>query len=174
VARSVYIAGLGPGGGKSTIALGLAELLSRQVAGLGVFRPLVPSAGQDSILELLGARYPVVAPYADSYGVTGAEAAALVADGKREELISRIIERYRELERRCATVLVIGSDFADGHDDHPGELPAELAFNARLATEFGSVVVALVDGLDLNADAVASATRSAYHSRRTACRCPRT
>jgi phosphate acetyltransferase len=164
VARSVYIAGLGPGGGKSTIALGLAELLSRQVARLGVFRPLVPSTGQDSILELLAARYPVAAPYPDSYGVTTAEAAALVADGRREELVSRIIERYRNLERRCATVLVIGSDFTDGSDDGPGELPAELAFNARLATEFGSVVVAVVDGLDLSAHAVASACRSAYHS----------
>jgi phosphate acetyltransferase len=164
MARSVYIAGLGPGGGKGTIALGLAELLSRQVARLGVFRPLVPATGQDSILALLGARYPVVAPYADSYGVTATEAAALVADGRREELIARIIERYRDLERRCATVLVIGSDFADGTDDGPGELPAELAFNARLATEFGSVVVPVVDGLDLGPEAVASAVRSAYHS----------
>ncbi|HET9516614.1 MAG TPA: phosphate acetyltransferase, partial [Actinoplanes sp.] len=165
VARSVYIAGLGPGGGKGTVALGVAELLSRQVARLGVFRPLVASEQpQDSILALLGSRYPVVAPYADSFGVTTAEAAALVADGKREELIARIIERYRELERRCATVLVIGSDFTDGHDDNPAELPAELAFNARLATEFGSVVVAVVNGMDLAADPLASAVRSAYHS----------
>jgi phosphate acetyltransferase len=164
VARSVYIAGLGPGGGKGTIALGLAELLSRQVARLGVFRPLVPSTDSDPVLALLINRYPVVAPYADSYGVTVAEASALVADGKREELISRIIERYRELERRCASVLVIGSDFTDGDDDSPGELPRELAFNARLATEFGSVVVPVVDGLELSPEAVPAAVRSAYHS----------
>ena len=168
MARSVYIAGLGPGGGKGTIALGLAELLSRQVARLGVFRPLVPPTGEDRILSLLGARYPVVAPYADSYGVTSAEAAALVADGKREELVARIIERYRALEQQCATVLVIGSDFSGGApgigDDSPGELPAELAFNARLATEFGSVVLAVVDGLNLTAETVPAAVRSAYHS----------
>ena len=88
-----------------------------------------------------------MAPYADAYGVTYAEAAALVADGKREELITRIVERYREVERRCAAVVVIGSDFADGHhDDGHDELPRELAFNARLATEFGSVVVPVVSG----------------------------
>ncbi|HEX8631864.1 MAG TPA: phosphate acyltransferase, partial [Catenuloplanes sp.] len=161
MARSVYIAGLGPSGGKSTIALGLAELLSRQVARLGVFRPLVPAGAPDPILRLLTSRYPVSAPYADSYGVTAAEAAAMVADGRREELISRIVERYREVERRCAAVVVVGSDFADGGDAGPGGLPRELAFNARLATEFSSVVVAVVDGRH---NAVATAARTAYHS----------
>ena len=144
------------------VALGLVELLSRQVARIGVFRPLVNGSSDDPLLTLLTKRYPVVAPYADSYGVTTAEAAALVADGRREELISRIVERYREVERQCASVVVIGSDFADGTDDGHDEMPRELAFNARLATEFGSVVLPVVAGqgrTDLNA-----AARTAYHS----------
>jgi phosphate acetyltransferase len=161
VARSVYIAGLGPGVGKGIVALGLVELLSRQVARIGVFRPLVGGGEDDPLLTLLTKRYPLVAPYADSFGVTTAEASALVADGRREELISRIVERYREVERRCGSVVVIGSDFSDGHHDD-GEMPRELGFNARLATEFGSVVVPVVSGQgrpDLDA-----AARSAYHS----------
>ena len=36
--RSVYVVGMGAGAGKATVALGLAELLSRQVARVGVFR----------------------------------------------------------------------------------------------------------------------------------------
>jgi phosphate acetyltransferase len=164
VARSVYVAGLGPGVGKGTIALGLVELLSRQVARIGVFRPLVDAGDEDPLLTLLTKRYPVVAPYPDSYGVTTAEAAALVADGRREELVSRIVERYREVERRCASVVVIGSDFADGqHDDGRDEMPRELAFNARLATEFGSVVVPVISGQGKRTD-LNSAARSAYHS----------
>ncbi|MFG1602746.1 phosphate acetyltransferase [Actinoplanes sp. NPDC049265] len=164
MARSVYVAGLGPGVGKGTVALGLVELLSRQVARIGVFRPLVAGA-DDPLLTLLTERYPLVAPYAEAYGVTYAEAAALVADGRREELISRIVERYREVERRCATVVVIGSDFTDGqHDDGRDELPRELAFNARLATEFGSVVVPVISGEHRSAEALAAAARSAYHS----------
>jgi phosphate acetyltransferase len=144
------------------VALGLVELLSRQVARIGVFRPVVNGATDDPLLTLLTKRYPVVAPYSDSYGVTAAEAAALVADGKREELISRIVERYRDVERQCASVVVIGSDFADGQDDGRDEMPRELAFNARLATEFGSVVVSVIGGqgrTDLD-----SAARTAYHS----------
>jgi len=164
VARSVYVAGLGPGVGKGTVALGLVELLSRQVARIGVFRPLV-AGPDDAVLTLLTSRYPLVADYPDSYGVTYAEAAALVADGKREEVITRIVERYREVERRCASVVVIGSDFADGnHDDRHDEIPRELAFNARLATEFGSVVVPVISGQHRTPESLGAAARSAYHS----------
>ncbi|HEV8172078.1 MAG TPA: phosphate acetyltransferase, partial [Actinoplanes sp.] len=166
MARSVYVAGLGPGVGKGTVALGLVELLSRQVARIGVFRPLVNGAEEDPLLTLLTKRYPLVAPYEDSYGVTTAEALTMVSDGRREELISRIVERYREVERRCSSVVVIGSDFADGHHHQDGrdEMPRELAFNARLATEFGSVMVPVVSGGGRTSESLGSAARSAYHS----------
>ncbi|SNY07887.1 phosphate acetyltransferase [Paractinoplanes atraurantiacus] len=163
MARSVYVTGLGPSVGKGTVALGLVELLSRQVARIGVFRPLVAGAEDDPLLTLLTKRYPVVAPYAESYGVTTAEASALVADGKWEELISRIVERYREVERLASSVVVIGSDFAAGAsaDD---EIPRELGFNARLATEFGSVVIPVISGAGRGAESLVAAARSAYHS----------
>ncbi|MFI7593650.1 phosphate acetyltransferase [Micromonospora sp. NPDC049359] len=160
MARSVYLTSVGSGGGKSTIALGLAELLSRQVGRIGVFRPLVADTGPDSILALLSERYRVEVPVAELAGATYAEAAALVADGRREELISAIVERYRAVERQCPAVVVVGSDF-----DEPGDPahPRELAFNARLATEFGSVVVPVVDGYEQEPATVAAAMRGAYH-----------
>jgi phosphate acetyltransferase len=165
VARSVYVAGLGPRVGKGTVALGLAELLSRQVARVGVFRPLVGAHGDDDpLLTLLTTRYPVVAPYADSFGVTAAEASALVADGKWEELIGRIVERYRDVERLCDSVVVVGSDFSAGVPDARDEMPRELGFNARLATEFGSVLLPVISGEGRGAESLRAAARSAYHS----------
>ncbi|WP_018784797.1 phosphate acetyltransferase [Micromonospora sp. CNB394] len=159
MARSVYLTGVGSGGGKSTVALGLAELLSRQVERIGAFRPLVGGDGADPILALLTERYRMDLPVDQLYGATYAEASALVADGRREELISRIVTRYREVERRCPAMVVVGSDFAYGD----GTGPRELAFNARLATEFGSVVVPVVDGFGQEPDAIAAALRGAYH-----------
>ncbi|MBQ0901718.1 phosphate acetyltransferase [Micromonospora sp. U21] len=160
MARSVYLTSVGSGGGKSTVALGLAELLSRQVGRIGVFRPLVADAGPDPILALLSERYRVEQPLAELAGMSYAEATALVADGRREELISAVVERYRAVERQCPAVVVVGSDF-----DDPGDpaRPRELAFNARLATEFGSVVVPVVDGFGQEPAAVAAAVRGAYH-----------
>ncbi|WDZ85098.1 phosphate acetyltransferase [Micromonospora cathayae] len=160
MARSVYLTSVGSGGGKSTIALGLAELLSRQVERIGAFRPLVAGNGPDPILALLGDRYRIDPPVDDLYGTTYAEAATLVGDGRREELVSRIVQRYRAVERRCPAMVVVGSDFDDTGD--PGN-PRELAFNARLATEFGSVVVPVVDGFGQEPAAVAAAARGAYH-----------
>ncbi|NBE80561.1 phosphate acetyltransferase [Micromonospora rubida] len=160
MARSVYLTSVGSGGGKSTIALGLAELLSRQVERIGAFRPLVPGRGPDQILALLTERYRIEIPVDELHGCTYAEASALVADGRREELISRIVERYRDVERRCPAMVVVGSDFADGGD---GAGPRELAFNARLATEFGSVVVPVIDGFGQEPEAIAAAARGAYH-----------
>ncbi|MEW2591811.1 phosphate acetyltransferase [Micromonospora aurantiaca] len=159
VARSVYLTGVGSGGGKSTVALGLAELLSRQVERIGAFRPLVAGDGADPILALLTERYRMELPVDELYGATYAEASALVADGRRAELISRIVTRYREVERRCPAIVVVGSDFAYGD----GTGPRELAFNARLATEFGSVVVPVVDGFGQTSDTIAAALRGAYH-----------
>ncbi|MEV4617792.1 phosphate acetyltransferase [Asanoa sp. NPDC049573] len=153
--RSVYIAGFGEGGGKSTVALGLAELLSRQVGRIGAFRPLVTRPGHDPILDLLRERYGIALPATDLHGMTYAEAGALAAAGKREELISRIVERYRAVERQVPAMVVIGSDLEDSDD------PRQLGFNARLATELGSVAVAVVDG---QTDDPASAMSTAYHS----------
>ncbi|BCB81679.1 phosphate acetyltransferase [Phytohabitans flavus] len=160
--RSVYVAGLGPGGGKSTIALGLAELLSRQVAGIGVFRPLAPepAAGRDAILDLLRERYRIEDPYEDLYGATYSEAGELISTGRREDLIALIVGRYREVERRHKAMVIVGNGLrADDETD-------ELAFNARLANEFGSVVVAVVDGLEQEPEAIASAASGGYHGLR--------
>ncbi|BBH64607.1 phosphate acetyltransferase [Actinoplanes sp. OR16] len=146
------------------MALGIVELLSRRVAQVAVFRPLVAGNDRDPLLAVLRERYPGPVAYEDSFGVTHAEATALVADGRREELIGRIVERYREVERRSAAVVVIGSDFTDKPEEGRGELPRELAFNARLATEFGSVVIPVVSGENRTPESLAAAARSAYHS----------
>ncbi|BEL11527.1 phosphate acetyltransferase [Actinoplanes sichuanensis] len=164
MARSVYVAGLGPSVGKGTVALGIVEVLSRQVAKVAVFRPLVAGAGPDPLITVLRERYPGPVGVEESSGVTVAEASALVADGRREELVGRIVERYREVERRSSAVVVIGSDFSDKPEEGREELPRELAFNARLATEFGSVVIPVVSGEGRSAESLAAATRSAYHS----------
>lgn len=160
MARSVYLTSVSSGGGKSTVALGLAELLSRQVGRVGIFRPLVRGDQPDPILALLSERYRVGLPIEDLTGTTYTEATGMVAEGRREQLVSRILERYRAVERQFPAVVVVGSDFADDGD---GAGPRELAFNARLATEFGSVVVPVVDGYEQETATIAAAARGAYH-----------
>ena len=66
MARSIYIASAEGYTGKSTIALGLVDLLSSRVQKVGVFRPLARTdAGRDSVLELLLNFTGVDLPYED-------------------------------------------------------------------------------------------------------------
>ena len=107
MARTVYVTGLRPGGGKSAVALGVTELLSRQVARLAVFRPLVREAG-DPILGLLRQRYPTQP--AAGYAATYAEATALLATGGQDLLVAHVLDRFRAVTRTAeAVVVVIGA-----------------------------------------------------------------
>jgi len=159
VARSVYITGLEPGAGKSTIALGVAELLSRRVGRLAVFRPLVREVA-DPIMELLRARYQI--PAGPAHGATYAEATGLLADGGGDRLAAHILERYRAVSQGADAVVVVGTDF--GRETGESGLHEELAFNARLATELEAVVLPVVNGRGREPEVVASGVRTAYQA----------
>ena len=54
MANSLYIAAVAPGSGKSVVALGIMEMLSRRIRRLGYFRPVVPSAEEpDNNIRLI-------------------------------------------------------------------------------------------------------------------------
>ncbi|GAA1250368.1 phosphate acetyltransferase [Kitasatospora nipponensis] len=163
MARSVYVTGIARGDGRQAVELGVMELLTRQVDRVGVFRPLVHAEapgerGADHVVELLRARYRLDLPAGDLYGLTYEEAAALQAAQGQDELVSVLVERFRALERSCQAVLVLGTDFADTN------IPDELAFNARLANEFGAWVLPVVGGHDQDAAAVVAEVRNAYRA----------
>ncbi len=164
VARSGYIVGLDAAAGKSVIALGVAELLSRRVGRLGVFRPLVDAGpAEDSLLTLLRQRYDVRHPYERLYGASYADAATLLAGGRSDELVSRIVDRYRELAAECDAVVVVGSDLEHNGGGGPAR---DLAFNAQLAIEFGSVVLPVLDGRDGTPEEVGTTAAAARHELR--------
>ncbi|MEV4092007.1 phosphate acetyltransferase [Streptosporangium saharense] len=149
--RSIYVAGLGRGDGRQIVELGLMELLARRAHRTGIFRPI--TRGDDRTLELLGERYR---PAATQSGVTAEAAAEIYAEHGVEELISRLVTRFHALERECDALLVLGSSFAT--DD----LPRELAFNARLAAEFGAPVIVVVGAHGDHAEEIAMEMRTGY------------
>ncbi len=165
MARSVYVTGIDRGDGRQAVELGVMELLTRQVDRVGVFRPLVHAhapgePGSDHVVELLRARYRLDLPAGSLYGLTYEEAAALQAGQGQDELVSALVDRFHAMERQCQAVLVLGTDFADTN------IPDELAFNARLANEFGAWVLPVVGGQGGEPQAVVAEVRNAHRAYR--------
>jgi phosphate acetyltransferase len=64
MAKSLYIAAMEPKSGKSVVALGLMELLSRRVRKVGFFRPVIASSDRrDKELHLILTRYNLAHTY---------------------------------------------------------------------------------------------------------------
>ena len=137
---SVYVASFEGFTGKSTVALGLLEQLSRRVGRLVVFRPVVRAdtgahGGRDYVLDLLTSHEAVAMSYDDCAGVTYDE----VHDDPSAAL-DRIVERYHQVADRCDAVLVVGSDYTDV------STPTEFSYNARIAANLGAPVLLVLNG----------------------------
>ena len=155
--RSVYVTGVERGDGRQVVELGVMELLTRRVDRVGVFRPLVHE-GPDRLFGLLRARYRLTQDPLDSAGMTYREASAIQAEEGTDELVSRLVDRFRRVARAYEAVLVLGTDYA------ATQLPDELALNARLANEFGAAVLPVVGGRSQSADSVQAEARNAYRA----------
>ena len=74
--RSVYVASVEGYTGKSAVALGVLDALSRRVERVGVYRPIVRRdgasyhSGRDYVLEMLTAHDAVSLSYEECAGVT--------------------------------------------------------------------------------------------------------
>ena len=136
VSLSIYVAAPEGRTGKSIVALGIIDALSRQVASIGVFRPLIKGdKPRDEVLESLLRLPGVQQDYASAVGVTYAEARA-----NPDDVLGQLMTKFGELKERFEAIVVVGSDYA-GTTSHN-----ELALNARFAANFGAPMVLTIAG----------------------------
>ncbi|MFT3872574.1 MAG: phosphate acetyltransferase [Nocardioides sp.] len=161
--RSVYVASLEGNTGKSAVALGVLNALSRRVERVGVFRPVIrtePSHPEhhDAVLDLLVAQDAVHLDYDSCVGVTYDQAHADPAAA-----LDLVVERYHRVADASDAVVVVGSDYTDVGT------PTEFSYNARIAANLGAPVLLVLNGrgrtpAELNAMADLAATElSASH-----------
>jgi phosphate acetyltransferase len=154
VSRSVYIASPEGLTGKSAVALGLLDALSREVGSVGVFRPLTTAGSTsddiDLIVDLLVNQPGISQSYDEAIGVTY-EAAREDAD----EALHVIVERFGQLTDRFDMIMVLGSDYTDVASG------TELSFNAKIAANLGSPVVLVVHGRGRSPEQIRAAADSA-------------
>jgi phosphate acetyltransferase len=159
MAKSLYIAAMAPGSGKSVIALGIMELLSRRIRQLGYFRPVVPAAKEpDNNIRLIKTRYNLDLSYEEMAAYTHEEARDLAADGQIETVLKKILNQYKQLEDKCKFILCEGTDFTGVGSAF------EFDFNAEVANNLGSPILALVNGRKKSPDEIIDAMQVARES----------
>ncbi|WP_341252122.1 phosphate acetyltransferase [Euzebya pacifica] len=159
MANNLYIASLEPASGKSVIALGVMELLSRRLDRVGYFRPVVPSTDPvDSRLVLMDGRYELAGEPEERYAFTVDEVERLLAQGRTDELFKGVLEAYRALADKAPFVLCDGTDYTGV------STALEFEFNAKLANHLGAPVLAIVNGRSRTAHDVVEATHVARES----------
>src|SRR6266487_2163610 len=139
---SVYIASVEGSTGKSTVALGVLNQLSRRVERVAVFRPIVRPdtamhGGRDYVLDLLTAHDAVKLSYEAGLGVTYDEVHA-----DPDAALDAIVQRYHDVADRADAVLVVGSDYTDVGT------PTEFSYNAKVAANLGTPVLLVLNGFD--------------------------
>lgn len=154
MSRNLYIAAIEPGSGKSLVLLGVMELLSKRVEKLGFFRPVVHSHEQpDNDIQLVCSRYQLEPP-ACQYALTATAARQLIADGRTDELLKRVIEKYKTLERQCDFVVCEGCDATDID-------PAFMDnFNIQVANHLAVPILLVANGQGKRPEAVIGAVRT--------------
>ncbi|MFF2371074.1 phosphate acetyltransferase [Agromyces sp. NPDC058110] len=137
MAHGIYICSAEGNTGKSTVALGVLDTLTRRATRVGVFRPIARSTDErDYVLDLLLAHDAVV-PLAYDEAI-GVDYDAVHADP--EGALAEIVRRYKAIEHRCDAVVILGSDFTDVGS------PTELAYNARIAANLAAPVLLVLGG----------------------------
>ena len=146
MSRSLFIASPEAKSGKSMVAYGLLDLLSRRVGRVGVFCPVTDALeAVDPVVHLLLSHPAVDQPYDSAIGVSYH---ALHADF--DAALSRIVDRFGGLSARYDAVVVMGSDYTDVMT------ASEWFANATIAANLGSAVVLVVHGRGRTPELIAS------------------
>ena len=140
MSNKLYIASMEARSGKSVVALGMMELLSRRLNKIGFFRPVIPDVEKDNNINLIGSRYLLDQPYGTMFAFNHDQAQKMVADGKYDSLVETILAKFKALERQCRFVVCEGTDYTSVASAF------EFDFNAEVANNLGCPVIVVLNG----------------------------
>ncbi|MFO7981487.1 MAG: phosphate acetyltransferase [Candidatus Aminicenantes bacterium] len=162
MADNLYVTSTERKSGKSVISLGLTEMLVRNVDKVAFFRPLIyvdsERKEKDKDINLISEYYNLDIPYDKMYGFSTEEANGMLSQGKYDELIEKIVEKYKYLENNYDFVLCEGTDFE-------GSTSAfEFDINADIANNLGCPVVLSANAYNRSEDEVLRSVETSLES----------
>ena len=146
--NALYITATGAMSGKSAVALGIMQMLTRTMRSVAIFRPIINEPqldARDPDINLLITHFKLDMEYADAFAYTQAEARDIINKGSRNLLVENIIQKYKKLLQTHDFVLCIGTDFL-------GKDPVfEFELNAEISANLGCPVMLVTSGEDATA-----------------------
>ncbi|WP_314276345.1 phosphate acetyltransferase [Capnocytophaga sputigena] len=112
--KSVYVIAANTHSGKSVVSLGVLQMIMRNTAKVGYFRPIVESKSKkDTFIETVLEHFKLDMSYDEAYAYTRQEVIALKNEGNIGEVYDTIIKKYKALESKFDFVLVDSSSAVD-------------------------------------------------------------
>ncbi|MBF8150641.1 phosphate acetyltransferase [Winogradskyella sp. F6397] len=161
--KAIYITTTEPNSGKSIISLGLMQLLLGKAAKVGYFRPIIDDfkAGEiDNHINTIITYFNLDLKFEDAYAYTRSEVIKMKNDDKDDEIIGKIIDKYKAIEERFDFVLVEGSSFIG-----EGAI-IEFDINVLIAKNLGVPAIILASGVGKTMDDFVGSLHMAYDSFR--------
>lgn len=159
MSKAVYIATTEPDSGKSIISLGLMQLLLGKAAKVGYFRPIIDDfapGGIDNHINTISQYFNLDIPFSNAYAFTRSEVIQRKNEDRDDEIIGKIIEKYKAMEERCDFVLVEGTSFSG-----EGTI-IEFDINVVIAKNLGIPAILLASGVGKTLDGLVGNLQIAY------------
>ena len=135
--KSIFISSAEPYSGKSLVTLGVFESILRKTKKVALFKPIIRDRGsskRDKNIELILDYNNLEQTYEETFAFYRREAQELFGNGKQDEFIEKIINKYKILEERNDFVVCEGSDYIGEGSYFEFDINAFIAKNLGLPT----------------------------------------
>jgi len=159
--KAVYVATTEARSGKSIVSIGLMQMLLGKTAKVGYFRPIIDDyddGKRDNHINTILSYFDIQMSYHEAYAYTRNEIILNKNQNKDDEIITKIIEKYKSIEDRFDFILVEGTDFSG-----EGAI-IEWDINVLVAKNLGIPTILIANGVDKTSDNLIGNLNMAYDS----------
>jgi phosphate acetyltransferase len=161
MSKAIYIATTESNSGKSLVSLGLMHSLLGRAAKVGYFRPIIDDLKKgeiDNHIHTVSSYFNLDISFHDAYAFQRSEVIKMKNENKDDDIISRIIEKFKALEDRFDFVLVEGTSFQG-----EGAI-IEFDINVLIAKNLGVPAIIISSGRNKTLDELTGNIQMAFDS----------
>lgn len=144
MANSIFVTATQRGSGKSTVTLGLINLLERTISRVGYFKP-IGQPGKDGVdpdVKLMKETFGMEYSIEEMQPVTMDQATEALANGKYDQIVDKVLDAYQRLREKTDFVVCEGTDYFGAMASF------EFNINADLSKNLGAPILLVANALD--------------------------